>query len=143
MYSRILPCSRFCRCFALLALSALVGGLGCGGAKEARDSVSGKVTLNGEPINGMISFRSGENETSPVPILNGIYKIENPPKGEVDIIIKEMPGMEGINTASPQDVSKTTVKMAAIPPARYAVAGALPRFTVTGGKQTHDIPLTP
>jgi hypothetical protein len=127
------------RCFLLLVAAAV--GLGCAGPNGVRDCVSGTVTLNGQPVEGMIVFITGGEETL-APLVNGLYKIDNPPKGEVDIVIRGME--ESAPLAPPRDAAAVAAgSTGAAPPARYAAPGAIPRFKVTGGRQKLDLTLTP
>jgi len=145
---QIVSGQRFGRAFALaLLFTALLVGAGCGG-KGAKDVVSGKVTYDGKPISmGEVIFQLGDKEARG-PIVNGQYTVENPPKGEVSILVKspnpgggqkvpdqpgEVKGGAGLQTAGAPVYA----------PAKYGEPNNGLKFTVTGGKQTHDITLTP
>lgn len=66
-------------CVAWLIAGLLLAGIsGCGGSQRERMEVSGKVTLDGVPLDqGLISFRdaAGELPTSEVSIVAGDYHI--------------------------------------------------------------------
>jgi len=128
-------------------LFAVTFVVGCGDSSGAKDQVSGKVTLNGQGVNGFVVFVGADKKEAQGPLLNGIYHIDNPPKGEVDVLVKGMGGPVGPAPTPPKDSSTTGTlggtSGGAAPPPKYAVPGALPKFKVTGGKQTHDITLQP
>jgi len=80
---------------------------------------------------------------------DGTYILPNPPKGECTVIVKGMmvPGM-----AAPTGPKDAAAKMPGVveskkgvePPAKYAQANnGLAKVNITGGKQTHNIELTP
>ena len=137
------PSRSFDRAFLLLLAGALAG---CGGKSDgAKDSVYGKVTLNGQPVTGQVVLIGSDNkEISSLIAADGEYRIVNPPKGEARVLVKgrsgaapttrgvtkgpEMPGMSGRSAA---------------PPSKYATAAGGLKFTVTGGDQKYDITLTP
>jgi len=125
----------------LLASIALVG---CGGGGGAKNSVSGTVTTkDGKNVSGQVVLVSGGKEYVG-PLLDGKYTVDEVPKGEADVLVKSTPGM--ISAPPPpkeKDMSKfqNTGGPGISPPAKYAQAGALPKVTVTGGKQTHNITL--
>jgi len=147
--NKVIPSSLLPLCRgAFLFLGLLVlGGCGSGGAAN---SLSGKVTLNGNPVGGTLTFSGGGKEVGPVPINpDGTYKVENLPVGEVNIIVKGFPGVGvGMPTAPPpaikgMEMPTGAAKMGVAPPARYAAPGNGLTVTVKGGKQTHDIVLNP
>jgi len=65
-------------------------GTGCPGGDGAKNSVSGKVTLNGKPVAGTVVFIGADNSevgTSPIGP-EGNYTIVNPTPGPVKILVK-------------------------------------------------------
>jgi len=128
-----------------LALVVLTG-CGDGGAK---DSISGTVTMkDGQPVSGSVIFTSGGKEYSGG-LLDGKYKVESVPKGEYDVLVKGVGGAVGPappgNVPKDKDMSMVTPgqKTSGSPPFKYSRAGSLPKLTVTGGKQTHNVVLDP
>jgi len=109
------------------------------------------VTLDGKPVAGEISFVGTSGEAK-APLLDGNYTVTNPPKGECNIVIQSLtmgggpaikppPGMEkaGGGTGTLSGTGAGGVP----PPAKYGQPNNGLKFTVTGGKQTYDIQLTP
>jgi hypothetical protein len=135
----------------VLFAALLVGVSGCK-PKGPTNFVTGKVTLNGEPVSGLISFIDASNkETLGVPInaADGTYTIENPPLGQVKIVVKAMPGASNAPMVKPKDapmpeMGAPTAMKGVSPPAKYGTATTTPlSYEVKPGKQTYDIPLTP
>jgi hypothetical protein len=136
---------------ALLSTAVLVVA-GCGGKSGPKNQVSGKVTLNGQPVVGTIKFSAGGKEKSGAILGNdGAYAVEDPPMGECDVTIEPMGGdMPGGIKAAPAVTGAGAVKEAGLvgagqsqrPPDKYRKPGLL-KFNVTGGKQTKDFELTP
>src|SRR5438045_2011452 len=62
---------------------------GCGGGKPSNDSLSGKVTLNGQPVAGQVVFvsNSDSKETPTVISPTGDYSVALA-KGEYQILVK-------------------------------------------------------
>src|SRR5271170_475352 len=79
------------RCFLLLVLMGMV--LGCGGPAGPKNTVSGKVTLEGQPVAGIVVFLSGDGKevSGPINYLDGTYQIPDPPSGQVSIVVKGLP----------------------------------------------------
>lgn len=134
---------------ALPLLAAIIWTAGCGGGKGATDSVQGKVTMDGKPVSGEITFVCSDGKEFKSPLaLDGGYFITAPAKGEAKIGIKgmstgaapkkpdtkgggELPGMGGAASG-------------VAPPAKYAdPAKSGLTYTIKGGNETHDITLTP
>jgi len=132
--------------------TALVTGTGCS-SSGARDVVSGKVTVSGQNVSsGQIKFLKDGKEAAMGPILNGDYQIENPPKGEVDVVITGQLGGEGPLKRPPGAVGgakeggnlQGDAKSGGVnPPPKYGMPNNGLKFTVTGGKQKKDWDLTP
>lgn len=132
-----------------LLLAALAGVTGCGkSGSGGKDTVSGKVTLNGQPVAGQVVFIGSDSKEYMSPIgADGNYQVIGVPKGEATILVKgigtpaapkagpgkekppEMPGMAGGGGAAP--------------PVKYSTAAGGLKVSVTGGEQKHDIPLNP
>jgi len=138
------PLCKVALLFALLSAVAL--GLGCGDSSGAKDQVHGKVTLNGEGVSGFVVLVGSDKKEAQGPLLNGTYHVDNPPKGEVDVLIRGMAGMAAPPGPKPKESPTTTLPSSGsgvAPPPKYATPGALPKLKVTGGKQKHDITLQP
>lgn len=133
-------------CGLALAAVAFAGLSGCGGPKEAANSVSGKVTLGNEPVTGTIFFVAEDGKQAETPITpTGTYVLSNPPLGKCKVLVKGMGGPVGIGPG-PKDMNKDLPAMpgakAAAPPAKYATAaGSDIVYEVKPGKQTFDVPL--
>jgi len=143
----------FRRLFSLVLLTTVVVAVtGCPSSKEAQNAVFGKCTMNGQPVKGEVVLVGGGKEV-PGPILNGEYRVENPPKGDCDILVKALPGSDIKLTAPSKDVGnvkdgpgsmpEVPGSTGVAPPAKYAQVGNGLKVTVKGGKQKHDIDLQP
>src|SRR4051812_37169789 len=80
------------RLFGLLlcaASFAIAAGCGSGG-KDAKNQVTGKVTLDGKPVNGVIVFVGSDNKeySSPIGSADGHYQIIDAPNGSMKVYIK-------------------------------------------------------
>jgi len=129
---------------ALLLMGTFLG-VGCsGGPKEAKDSVSGKVTLNDQAVSGIVTFRydDGKELTSPT-AMDGTYKIENPPPGKVQVSVKPLPGAalpgQGTNLIKDAPSSMGEGQKGVSPKPQHAQP--FTTFDVGTGKQTFNIPL--
>jgi len=92
--------SRWLGLVCLLAAIALAGG--CGNKAGTGSSVSGKVTLEGQPVAGSVVFVYGAEEKANAPIgVNGAYSIPNPPKGQVKVLVRAIPGSTGVSPVGP------------------------------------------
>jgi len=109
---------------------------GCGGG--AKDVVSGTVkTKKDKLINGQIIFKSSDGKEVSGAILDGKYKVEGVPKGELDVIIKGTAGGSA-PVPPPKDASKDMPSASGggvAPNKKYESAGALPKFKFDGGKK--------
>lgn len=129
-----------------LSLMALVFIAGCG--DPLANSVSGKVTLDGQAVSGTIRFVGANgNEVESLLGDDGSYTVVDPPKGEVQIAITAPPDMQGdiLPDDAPDlpDMNEAAGTNQIPPPEKYSdPAKSNLTFTVTTGKQTHDIPLT-
>jgi hypothetical protein len=144
----------FCPRFgvAILSLSALVLIAGCG---KSSGNVSGKVTLDGQPLKGggTVTFQGSKGGVSGTISPEGSYTISNVPPGEVKITLA--PGMAtgAVASATPGDPGKMQPPKTLAPPAPVLPHGNIPEkytkpetsgltYTVKSGNQTFDIPLT-
>jgi hypothetical protein len=141
----VLP--RATRLFPLLGLaSALVLIPGC----SETNSVSGKVTLKGEPVKaGFVTFIGEDNHRKVANIgSDGEYTLNQPPMGTVKVTVA------GVTTTAPapkagqramrdvHGVAQEEGSSQAVP-RRYADPNNGLTFNVTGGTQRFDIELTP
>jgi len=78
------------RLLLLAAIAFVVLMSGCTGtSKGIQNSVSGKVTLNGDPVSGTVVFVGSDGKEAMSPIsAEGKYDIPNPPQGTVKILVK-------------------------------------------------------
>jgi len=133
------------RFFCGLIVASLVAVVGCGGGSSGpgKDSVSGKVTLNGAAVSGTVTFIGPDNRPVESPIRpDGGYTIEKPSVGANRITVRGM-----LQPKLPKDAPPTGTTAGgsgASPPEKYANPNTSNlSFEVKGGKQTYDIPLTP
>jgi hypothetical protein len=143
-----------------LGAACLAGALLAPGCGRGRGDITGKVTLNNEPIPwGRVHFVSegGNNEILHSPIVNGQYSIEKCPTGPVKIAVESFrapgkPGAEfemakGFKAMMKDRAEGPPVEVAGkhVPiPERYADAEQSGlTYDVQAGPQTHDIPLSP
>jgi hypothetical protein len=131
------------RRLALASLLAIVFGVsGCGDGKKGAgdgDSVSGKVTLNGQAVAGQVVFIAADGKDYIAPIgEDGSYLAAGVPKGQAKILVK---GASGVAPKGGADMPGSGGKGVA-PPAKYGVPGNGLTFDVTGGAQKRDIELT-
>jgi hypothetical protein len=130
---------------ALVIMAALLSGCY---SRETTDSVSGKVTLSGKPVNGQVVFvrSDGKEHIGFTHGPDGSYTILNVPKGEVTVLIKGLGPVSGNSRPSapsrPPPVGPKPATGGVAPPARYAAPGEL-KLVVVGGQQVKDFELTP
>ncbi len=157
---------RICLLTATLGF-CLLAGAGCG-SKEG--TVSGKVTLKGQPLPmGVIAFtvpgKSGDVVRSGG-INNGEYRVEKIPPGEATVTVVTgvnpakfanhplMPGGMGgfkvpkggaasVSTAPAFHADESKFNIVAVPPKYRNTKESPLKCTVSGGKQTQDFDLTP
>ncbi len=159
--SRVFRAWSICgRSLSAVVLLGLVAAAGCSGTKQ--NFVTGKVTLDGKPVAGTVTFIGPNNKKVQSPIgRDGTYSVLNPEPGENKITVTGMPKlgatdpMGGRGDPRAADMVKKQTEMmkanapedavfeAEPPPEKYATPGNIPAFTVTSGKQIYDIPLTP
>lgn len=128
-----------------LFVAALFGAIGCG-SKSDGNSVSGKVTLNGVPVSGVVVFVTADQKKIEAPTNpDGTYQIINPPLGSVKVTVKPMPAVTGTNAPPPKDAPSMGAGAGAkgvSPPAKYASDATTDlTYEVKAGKNTYDIPL--
>jgi len=129
----------------------LVLSAGCGGGKgDAKDSVTGKVTLNSSPVAGTVTFVYEDNKEVAGPINpDGTYLVSNPPPGKVKVVVKGHPGTGALvptpKGAGPEMPSMAGSGSQAVPPPRkYGSAATTDiSYEVKPGKHTFDLPLKP
>jgi hypothetical protein len=124
--------------FAASAL-ALIVAWGC--SRTAKSSVSGAVTVDGQPLaNGQITFVpvGGASPTAGASIVDGKYKAEVPP-GETNIRINAAK-ITGKRKAYETPDSPTVDVVEELLPARYNARTEL-KMTVTGGAQEKSFDL--
>jgi hypothetical protein len=130
---------------ALVLAGLLLLAAGCGSTKT--DSVTGKVTLDGELVKaGLVTFFGAANERK-VSHINGdgSYRIDHPPGGTVKVTITSAVP----NLPMPRNLPKAS-KGVPLPP--MPASEALPKkyenpnngltLTIEPGQQTFDIALT-
>jgi hypothetical protein len=138
----------------------LFGSLGC----ASNATISGKVTYKGEPLGGGTVLFVAEGKRSMTTVINsdGTYALANFPAGPVTIAVEtasvkqtEMPeeakGMappatipnmpEGATQSIYKPRAATAVRYVEIPPQYADPKTSGLTYTVTGGSQSHDIPL--
>ena len=133
----------------LLGFAAVLTG--CGGNPGANvNSITGKVTLDGQVVGGTVTFvyddKKSEDKMTPISP-TGEYVITDPPPGNVKIVVKGMQTGAGPLVAPP---TKDAPKMAELPgssgvnpPAKYESAATTPlTYEVKKGKHKHDLTLT-
>lgn len=136
-----------------VCLLALAVAAGCGGGgKEAKNQVTGKVTMDGKPVNGTVVFVTSDNKElqSPIGSTDGTYQIIDAPNGSMKIYIKgSLAGTGGALKEPPKggpgpDMAKGLGGAGVDAPAKYGSAATSGlTFEVKGGKQEHNITLTP
>jgi len=134
-----------------LSVAVLAGVSGCkGGPKGPTDSVSGKVTLNGQVVAGTVVFVGADKQESTTPIgMDGTYKILSLTSGQYKILVKGSGLAPGGLKAPPKGTGPEMPSMpgsssGVAPPAKYGSVATTPfSIDVTGGNQTKDLELTP
>ncbi len=141
-----------------LAFAAIVAS-GCGG-KGPKNSVTGKVTLNGRPVKGRLIFIGSDGKERDAGIgAGGEYFLPDPPIGEVTILVKGPEVASGGSAEKPPSIPMPTPKEktkgemptssgtsqddAVNPPAKYGKKDTSPlKKTIKGGtKEQLDLPL--
>lgn len=131
--------------FLGLAVALLAG---CGGGKDTKGGVTGKVMLDGKPVSGEVIFTCSDGKDLRSPIgADGHYTIVGPPKGDAKIAVKSLViGGSGPTTGPKVDTANMpSAGAAGVPaPAKYgnsATSGLT--YNVKGGDEKYDITLTP
>jgi len=130
-------------CLASLILPLVFfGASGCG-SKEGANSVSGKITLKGDPVNAKVKFVGGGKEAEGATTLDGSYTVNNPPVGSCKVYVTAMPGAV-INPTPVKDAPSMGGKSPGVPPpAKYGTEAGAITYEVKPGKQTYNIELEP
>lgn len=135
------------RALVMLPLfAALVWTAGCGGGKSKTESVSGKVTLEGKPVSGEITFVCSDGKEIKSPLApDGGYSILNPAKGDAKIGVKSMGSAPPPTAGTKADITGMPAGGAGVPPpAKYGnPASSGLTYPVKGGEETHNIDLKP
>jgi hypothetical protein len=134
------------RFLQVLLLSTLIVGLGCG-TTGPKNTVSGKVTYKGSPVEGSITFVTSAGKEFTGPITGGTYFLNDTPPGEVRVSIKGPPKMPGVMPGKDKlpDLPAgkgPAVQMGVSPPKKYESPENGLKYTVKGGKETKDFDLT-
>lgn len=126
-----------------LAGLVLLVAIGCSSGTGAKNSLTGKVTVNGQAVAGNLYFIGADGkESNPVLLaLDGTYTWLEPAKGTYKVLVKGMPGMAGAKDSKPLPGMPATGGMA--PPPKYATTAGGLTVTITEGNQTKDFELTP
>lgn len=144
--------ARWTIALTLVFVAVFVGVMVYLGLREKKDgpqdrrsgnSVSGKVTLNDQPVNGTVSFVGGDGKPFFCPTNEaGFYMLDDTPPGKYTVTIRAMgapPPVGNMKFELPE-----APKFGATPPARYADPKKSPlSFEITKGEQTFDIKLEP
>jgi len=155
MMQAIFPALR--RCLGGLSLSAGVlafaalasFNIGCQGQKDGENKVSGSVTLNGKPVDGIVTFVYADGKEFMAPTNpDGSYTVINTPPGQAKVAIKAKPGAASSGPLIPtkdtptKDAPQTMTTSGVAPPQKYQnVATSNLTYEVTKGKQQKDFPL--
>jgi len=137
------------RSLGLCLLLGLILTTGCGGGKSGSGTtVTGKVTLEGQPVNGIVHFVHATAPEATAPSGPDGYTMINPPLGQVKVLVKAMPGAAAPGAATPKgspelpSMAGTSTAQGVAPPAKYGHPGTSDiTYEVKAGKQTFDIPL--
>lgn len=126
----------------VLISSALLATVVCSGCSEQRGTVSGQVTLNGQPLDkGMIVFNSldpGSQASASADIVNGRYTLETTAgQKQVQITAPIVTGTRPEYAGPGAPVVEITEERL---PARYHSASEL-TFEIKPGKNDKDWPL--
>jgi len=128
----------------VLGFVCVAFGIGCSSSgKTAKVTVSGKVTLKGQPVQGEVIFIGPDNKEIKGVLhgTDGTYSIPNPPPGTYKVAVK---GLLGATPGGPQMTGPGMegMKPPTGPPARYASPDNGLKYEVTDAKtQTFDIEL--
>jgi hypothetical protein len=130
---------------AALSLFALATSAGCGQKGADTVKVSGKVTIDGEPIPmGTISFfaADGKAPTAGGAIKDGTYTAEVPP-GEKNVVVLGNKQVGEEKVFPDKADSPTRPKLETLTPLAYNAANTTPlKASVTAAKSDLDFQLT-
>jgi hypothetical protein len=125
----------------------VVAVLGCSSNQPERNEVTGKVTLDGQPVTeGIVTFHGGNNaKASGAVMANGTYTVSDPPTGRCEITVAGVPGNSigakqeggGHSAGVPGFGSRPSVI-----PKKYGRPGNGLSHEVQPGPQTKDLELT-
>ncbi len=147
-----LQLARFSLAVFLMVILAAIPG--CPGAPQVTNLVTGKVTLGGKRVEGIVSFIGADNKSVDAPIgPDGVYNIANPPMGKVKITVKPAPGLAaGVGGAVPQGAAPVGGELkgkggkeyvpGVPPPAKYATPDNGLTYEVKGGKEEKNLQLS-
>jgi len=117
-------------------------------------AVTGKVTLEGKPVAGTITFLGPENKSAMGPIMDGKYTVSNPPVGKCKVTITGtgLPPPTGavgvgkeIKDTDPSAKMKDKMPPTGggeAPPAKYTSPDNGLTYEVVAGKNEKDFALT-
>jgi hypothetical protein len=132
------------RGFAFLAVVLTVIP-GCSTGTPPRNSVTGKVTLNGQPVSeGLVTFHGQNGQSANGSICpDGSYTIDDPPLGLCQITVQGAPGLAyGARDPAEHGTPAESERRPSLVPAKYSQLGNGLRMDVTPGRHVRDLPLT-
>ena len=148
------PDSRIARIKNAVILSTMIGlsllAEGCSSSKSSGEkgkvekgdaTVTGKVTFQGKPVDGSIVFVGRHKDRASSALgPDGVYKIEDAPLGEVQVLVLGLPSP---TNRPPPELAKLAKSNGGVaPPKKYETPNEL-NCTVTEGDQTKNFELTP
>jgi hypothetical protein len=127
------------RTLALVGLSVLLAaGIGCGRMDSERNTIAGKMTLNGQPIQSATVFVTGPDDAvASGPVSGGNYTIRRAPVGPLRFRVVSVP------PPPPGSRIKLKTDTGASIPERYQSSDNELSLDYKGGKQIFDIALQP
>jgi len=140
--SRALPARLLCGLSLALFIALLGGVSGCGNKGGAKVTVTGKVTLNGSPVAGQVTFHGPDGKDSLAVPTNsdGTYSMPDPPTGQCKVTVKPMIGSSGL--VKPPEVKDQ--KMPDMPGSAAAGVAPPPKYhNAQSTDLTYDVKATP
>lgn len=138
------------------------GGIGCagnGGNDRNANSLSGKVTFQGQPVAfaSLVAIGPDKTKVSSPTDADGNYAIINPPKGPLKFEFTDIPAPApprpnppppaGVKYNIPPPAKEVSAPppppVPTLIPAKYRKEGNELSFEYTGGRQTYNIDLKP